>query len=254
MRYFVRLGYNGREFVGWQVQPNGRSVQGVIQDALQLILRHSIDLVGCGRTDSGVHASLYYAHFETHHEHQPDWVHRLNQILPDQIAIYDIFPVKNDQHARYSATRRTYRYYISDHKDPFLFNQEYYCYDFKFLDTSIMQQAASLLLDYNAFFPFCKSKSDVSNYACTLFESDWKISENRMVFTISANRFLRGMVRLIVGMCLQTGRKKVTLEDVRRALDQQAPLEKSLSAPAHGLFLTNVHYPFVEKGPFQERT
>lgn len=245
MRYFLKLAYRGTPFVGWQRQPNGLSVQECIEDGLSKVLRTPISLVGCGRTDTGVHASQYFAHF--------DWIgpgfdrelltERLNRLLPPEIAIQAIFPVQSDLHARYGATKRTYEYYVNGDKDPFRLDLQYYFYNFHKLNRSSMQEMASLLAHYDSFYPFCKSHSGVEHYRCQIFEAAWQEVDGVLIFRISANRFLRGMVRLIVGMSLQVGQNKVTLKEVKQALDLQSNLSKSLSAPAHGLYLSEVKYP-----------
>ncbi|MCB0667841.1 MAG: tRNA pseudouridine(38-40) synthase TruA [Saprospiraceae bacterium] len=244
MRYFLKLAYRGTPYVGWQKQPNGISVQEILETSLNKILRTECHIVGCGRTDAGVHALQYYAHFDPEMDSiPPETLHRLNRMLPPDIAINDIFPVPLDLHARYSAIRRTYRYEISGTPDPFKRDLVYCFYGFDKLDRNRMQQMADLLLDYDAFFPFCKTNSDTEHYLCNIYQAGWQENASGMTFTISANRFLRGMVRLIVGMSLQIGLGKVDLSTVRKAMDEQKPLSRSLSAPAHGLFLTEINYP-----------
>lgn len=244
MRYFLKLAYRGTPFVGWQKQPNGLSVQECLETALSKILGRSTAVVGCGRTDAGVHASQYYAHMDLDDEIDSAVVTgRLNRMLPPEIAIDEIFPVSDDLHARYSAVRRSYQYFISGLRDPFKRDLVYYFYNFQQLDRHRMQEMADLLGQYDAFLPFCKTNSDVEHYRCQIYQARWQDDGNRLIFSISANRFLRGMVRLVVGMSLQIGLGKVDIEKVRQALDRQEPLVRSLSAPAHGLFLTGVLYP-----------
>lgn len=245
MRYFVELAYNGTSYSGWQIQPNDRSVQEIIEKALSTILNTKMEVVGCGRTDAGVHASQYFLHFDYNEEFPKSFLQRLNKLLPADIVIYKIFEVAPDAHARFDAFSRSYEYHLTFIKNPFQ-TQTTYFYPFtKKPAIDKMQQAAQLLLAYREFQPFCKSHHDAKTLQCDITKSEWKqMDENNLVFHITANRFLRGMVRLIVGMCLNVGLEKVRLEDVKEALDQQILLKKSWSVPPEGLFLTKVKYPF----------
>ncbi len=242
MRYFIKLAYHGASFIGWQSQPKGHSVQGAIQEALSTIFQRSTDIVGCGRTDAGVHASMFYAHFDMDQPLPQDAVFRLNKMLPPAIVVHDIFEVGGDIHARFNAVERTYQYHLTAKPDPFLSALQYHYYGFHQLDHALVQAAASLLLSYGAFYPFCKSRSDTKHYRCHISKSEWSISPEKMTYKVSANRFLRGMVRLIVGMCIQVGSGQLALEQVRKSLDHQHVLARRLSAPAHGLFLTDIVY------------
>jgi tRNA pseudouridine38-40 synthase len=169
---------------------------------------------------------------------------RINRILPPEIAIYDIYQVPSDLHARFSATRRTYHYYLTSGRDPFRKDLVYEFYNFHKLDLDKMQKMAALILQHEQFYPFCKSHSGVEHYLCKIFVSHWCIREGDLVYEISANRFLRGMVRLISGMSIQVGLGKVPIDQVSEALQKQVPLAQSLSAPAHGLYLSKVEYPY----------
>jgi tRNA pseudouridine38-40 synthase len=243
VRYFLKVTYRGTPFVGWQIQPNGPSVQQCLEENLSKILKKPLRLAGCGRTDTGVHALEYFAHFDWDaDEITPVLKERLNRILPAGIAVSEIFPVQNDLHARFSATRRTYHYYLTGTRDPFRQDLVYAFPGFARLDKVLMQEAAVVLTRYDSFYPFCKSRSDVDHHRCTIFNSSWKEINGDFVYEITANRFLRGMVRLIVGMCIQVGQQKLTLEEVKEALNKQTSLIKSLSVPAHGLFLCKVQY------------
>ncbi len=244
MRYFAEIAYNGAQYVGWQVQPNGITVQQTIDEALSLILGVKIEVLGCGRTDAGVHASQFFLHFDFEGTFPKGFVHRLNKVLPKDIAVYSIFPVKEDMHARFSATKRSYEYHIDLRKNPFrskiIFQYPYN----KELDFEKMNQAVQLLLNYDEFFPFCKTHSDAKTMFCDITRAEWvKINDTQWVFHISSNRFLRGMVRLIVGMSINIGRGKLEIEDVKEALEQQKTLKQSYSVPPDGLFLTEVSYP-----------
>ena len=248
MRYFIELAYRGTAYHGWQIQPERVSVQSTITHALALILRApELEIVGCGRTDAGVHASQYFAHFDYAGEFPPGFVARLNKFLPADIAIRRIFPVADDRHARFDAEYRAYEYHLCWEKDPF---REHTCYYYRpaaALDREAMQAAAALLLDYEEFFPFCKTNSDAKTMCCQMYRSEWAFGEESFVYHVAANRFLRGMVRLIVGMCLSVGAGKLDLATVRRALDRRERLARSLSVAPEGLFLSEVRYGFPSK-------
>jgi tRNA pseudouridine38-40 synthase len=244
MRYFIELAYNGARYKGWQRQPNALSVQQVIEEALSTILRTEIEVTGCGRTDTGVHASQYFLHFDFPGAFPPNFLHRVNKFLPKDIAFFDIREVAPDAHARFDAIRRAYEYTLSWRKDPF--SRETVTYypwagEFRLED---LNSAAKLLLEYEDFYPFCKSDTDVKTMKCSLFHSEWERQpENHcFVYHIEANRFLRGMVRLIVGMCINVAQGRLSPDTVRRAMDEQKRLERADSAPAEGLFLSQVLY------------
>lgn len=244
MRYFIELAYNGTRFHGWQRQPEDASVQETLEEAFSLILRDQVEITGCGRTDTGVHASQYFAHFDFGGEFPPNFPRRINKFLGPDIALHAIEAVAPEAHARFDATYRAYRYDISARKDPFRQETALYYPWAEQLDRSAMQAAAGLLLEYEEFAPFCKTGSDAKTKRCQLFRSEWEFHPQAMSYHIAANRFLRGMVRLIVGMCLSVGEGKLSLEEVRTALDQQTPLPKSVSINPEGLFLCEVRYPF----------
>lgn len=247
MRYFAALAYNGTRYAGWQIQPNAVSVQSTLQQALSTILETEIELVGCGRTDTGVHASQYYAHFDFDGAFPKAFLHRINKLLPDDIVIYNIFEVEPNTHARFDAYKRSYEYHVTFIKNPFSIHTTYHYPYTQRPDFDKMQAAAQLLLAYREFQPFCKSNHDAKTLQCDLTRSEWQqVDEHTLTFHISANRFLRGMVRLIVGMCLNVGLDKVSLDEVKDALDQQILLKKSWSVPPEGLFLTEVRYPFLD--------
>jgi tRNA pseudouridine38-40 synthase len=248
MRYFAELAYNGTNYVGWQSQPGQRSVQGTIEEALSTILNTPIEVVGCGRTDAGVHAKQYFLHFDFEGSFPQGFDRRINKFLPPDIAIYRFIEVGPEAHARFDATQRAYEYHIDFRKNPFGKDTRYFFPFAGHLNEALLQDAAQLLLDYQEFYPFCKSNTDVKTMRCDLRRSEWMIDREAqsMVFHIAADRFLRGMVRLIVGMCLNAAQGKLGLEAVRRALEQQTRLPKSLSAPPDGLYLTDIRYPFID--------
>ncbi|PHN08058.1 tRNA pseudouridine(38-40) synthase TruA [Flavilitoribacter nigricans] len=247
MRYFAELAYKGTDFFGWQIQPEQISVQETIQSTFSTILRTPIEVVGCGRTDTGVHASQYYLHFDFDGEFPQHFLSRVNKFLPPSIAIFRIFPVAEEAHARFDAFHRAYEYRMHFQKDPFKKEISYF-YPFpKRPDIDKMQAAAKLLLDYEDFFPFCKTHHDAQTYKCDLNRSEWVADADglSLSYHIAANRFLRGMVRLIVGMCINVGTGKLELDTVRRAMDEQSRLERSTSAPPEGLYLRDIRYPFL---------
>ncbi len=244
MRYFTELAYNGTNYNGWQKQPNAASVQETIEQALSTILGTEIEIVGCGRTDTGVHASQYFMHFDFEGNFPKAFLNRVNKFLPQDIAIRQIFEVEESAHARFDAIRRSYEYHLFFEKNPFEIKTAWH---FPFAEKprfELVQEAAALLTKFGEFAPFCKTNNDAKTMECDLMHSEWVVDEKtgRWVYHISANRFLRGMVRLIVGMCLNVGLGKISPDSVRQALEQQTSLEKSWSVPAHGLFLTEVKY------------
>ncbi|MCB0519646.1 MAG: tRNA pseudouridine(38-40) synthase TruA [Lewinellaceae bacterium] len=244
MRYFSELAYNGTHYHGWQRQPNAHSVQEEVERAFSTILGADIEVVGCGRTDTGVHASQYFMHFDFEGKFPEGFVKRVNKLLPADISIRQIFEVKEDAHARFDAVRRSYEYHIVFEKNPFEGQTAWHFPFFEKLDFEKLHQAATLLLSYHEFFPFCKTHTDAKTMKVALTRSEWVVDrENqRMTYHISADRFLRGMVRLVVGMCLNVGLGKVALDEVVDALDKQVLLRKSWSVPPQGLFLTEVKY------------
>lgn len=246
MRYFLTLAYRGTRYAGWQRQPNAPSVQETLEQALTTILRHPVEVTGCGRTDTGVHARYYVAHFDTGHVLPSTVPYSLNSLLPSDIAVYAVAPVAADAHARFDAFERSYAYHITLRKDPFAVETEWHCPHSALIDLEQVQAVAALIPQFREFFPFCKTDSGVDSYACAISRSEWLFepAQHRLTFYISANRFLRGMVRLIVGACIQAGKGQLGVDDVRHALENQTTLHKSLSVPPQGLALTDVKYPF----------
>ena len=242
MRYFVTLNYDGTRFHGWQVQPNGISVQGELQRCLSLLLRQEVTVAGAGRTDAGVHARMMVAHFDVEQSldcHQ--LAYKLNKLLPQDIAIQDIQPVADDLHARFSATARTYHYFLHTVKDPFL--RHYSCELHYPLDFELMNQAARMLLSYDDFGAFCKSHADVKTTLCTVTKAEWRpLADGQWVFEISANRFLRNMVRAVVGTLIEVGRHRLTLDAFRRVIETGRRTEAGESMPANALFLQRIEY------------
>ena len=244
MRYFLRFAYDGTAFHGSQRQPNGVTVQETMEQALAMIFREPIPLTFAGRTDAGVHAREMYAHFDIGCQ-LPDAGHvcfRLNGILPDSIAIFDLCPVTDDAHARFSAVRRTYEYHIVDHKDPFLCQQATRVRPG--LDFDAMNEAAQLLIGKQDFASFCRTNTDVKTTICDLTRAEWReLGNGHAVFTIAADRFLRNMVRAVVGTLFEVGRGKMTKEQFAEVITQHNRCAAGDSAPAEGLFLVQIDYP-----------
>ena len=245
MRFFIRFAYNGTAFHGSQRQPNGVTVQETMEQALAMIFREDMPLTFAGRTDAGVHAREMYAHFDLDDNLSSivnNLKFRLNGILPDSIAIYDIFRVTDDAHARFSAKRRTYEYHVIDHKDPFLLP---YATRLRTpIDFVAMNEAARHLIGRQDFASFCRTHTDVKTTICDLTQAEWKeLGNGHAVFTISADRFLRNMVRAVVGTLFQVGIGKITKEQFAEVIAQHNRCSAGDSAPAQGLYLTHIEYP-----------
>jgi tRNA pseudouridine38-40 synthase len=244
LRYFIELAYNGTNYHGWQYQPDANSVQETLNKALSLLLKTEIDIVGAGRTDTGVHAKQMYAHFDFETEiDSAVLVHKLNSFLPKDIVIYNILQVADDAHARFDATKRTYEYYIHTFKDAFETAGSWQ-YQNK-LDLNKMNAACQLLFKYTDFECFSKTNSDVRTFNCVIFEAHWQQNGNKIVFTISADRFLRNMVRAIVGTMINIGLGKVSLDDFEKIIKSKDRSKAGFSAPAHGLYLTKIDYQYI---------
>lgn len=226
------------------MQPEAISVQEVLTKATNLILKDTFELVGAGRTDAGVHASNMYAHFDTEVFFDiNEVIRKLNSYLPEDIAIFEIFPVAADAHARFDATARTYEYHINLKKN--VFSKDLSWYHFRKLNIEKMNEAAKILLEYEDFECFSKTHTDVFTFNCTITEAFWQLNNNQLVFTISANRFLRNMVRAIVGTLINVGLEKIQVEDIRTIIESKNRGKAGFSVPAHGLYLTKVTYPYI---------
>ncbi|MFT2010387.1 tRNA pseudouridine(38-40) synthase TruA [Pontibacter sp. 13R65] len=242
MRYFLEMAYNGTRYHGWQVQPNAHTVQQVLDDCLSKVLRHPISSVGSGRTDTGVHASQQFVHFDVPEPLDVEQAcYRLNRILPPDIAAKHLYAVSDEAHARFDAFARTYHYRITLNKDPFL--TEYAYYLSRQPQVQLMNEAAAILLRYEDFTTFSKVKGDTKHYNCNMYEAVWGQYENQLLFTIRANRFLRGMVRLVVGTLLDVGKGKLTVAEFEEAIASRDRRNASGAAPAQGLYLAKVEYP-----------
>ncbi len=242
-RYFIKLAYDGSRYHGWQQQQNALSIEHLINEALSTVLRRAVKVTGCGRTDAGVHAEEFYAHFDCDSsiENKETTAYNLNSLLPDDIVIYQVIKVKEDAHARFSAVQRTYKYYINTRHTPFGKEYEYFMHLKP--DIAVMNQACKILMEYQDFACFSKSHTQVNNFICKIFEAGWLESGSRYVFTITANRFLRNMVRAIVGTMLDAGLQKITLDEFRQVIENGNRSAAGMSVPAKGLFLTKVEYP-----------
>lgn len=245
-RYFIYFSYDGTAYHGWQIQPNANSVQAELQKALSILLRNEIQVVGAGRTDTGVHARMMVAHFDAMETIDTQQLaYKLNRLLPHDISVDKVIPVSNDMHARFSATSRTYHYYIHRRKNPFL--RAYSCELFFDIDIERMNEAASLLLEYSDFAAFCKSNSDVKTTICKVTEAKWVDDGNgEWHFVITANRFLRNMVRAIVGTLIDVGRCRLTIQDFKSVVEGKSRSNAGESMQGNALFLENIEYKFQD--------
>jgi len=244
LRYFIQLSYKGTNYCGWQIQPNGITIQEVVTKALSTILNEKIDLTGAGRTDTGVHALYYIAHFDSENTSlhiDNTIIYKLNSFLPKDISIQQIFSVKADANARFDAISRTYLYYIHQQKDPFLEETSWY-FPHK-LNIDLMNQASDILLLYTDFTSFSKLHTDVKTNNCKIFKSQWTIDNYKLQFEIKADRFLRNMVRAVVGTLIDVGKEKITLDEFIEIIESKNRNNAGISVPAHGLFLASIEYP-----------
>jgi tRNA pseudouridine38-40 synthase len=242
MRYVMSLAFKGTRYHGWQKQHNALSVQSVLDEKLSLLIGTNIETLGCGRTDTGVHAKEFFAHFDAPKPINAEQVlYKLNQILPNDIAVYSVKEVEPDFNARFDALSRTYEYLISTKHNPFMIEQAWYQYGK--LDLEAMNRAAVLLLGKKDFESFSKVHTQVNNFICEVHEAYWRIEGDQLIFTITANRFLRNMVRAIVGTLVNIGKGKMGYEEIENILAKKDRCEAGQSVPAHGLYLTRIVYP-----------
>lgn len=240
----MRLAYNGANFHGWQSQPNASSVQQSVERALTVVMREPIAVTGAGRTDAGVNAAMMVAHFDAERpiSDVPTLIRRLNSILGNDIAVYSVFRVADDAHARFDATSRTYKYFVTTEKSPFHCAFSWYCRTP--LDFELMNEAAAKLLDYTDFTSFSKLHTDVATNNCRVTHARWEQEDDRRVFTITADRFLRNMVRAVVGTLVEVGRHKIGVDDFCRIIEKKDRCSAGTSMPGNALFLWNVTYPY----------
>ncbi len=242
LRYFIELSYHGKNYHGWQIQPNARTVQEAIENGLSLLLSTKIEVVGCGRTDAGVHAAQFFLHFDYDREFNVTQLQfKLNAFLDSDIAIYKIFKVKNEAHARFDATYRSYIYKIHLGKNPFLVDVSWQVQNQEF-DIEKMNKAANLLKNYKDFKSFSRSKTDVKTYNCSIKKAYWEREGNQLIFYITADRFLRNMVRAIVGTLIEVGKGKMSTTDFIKVIESRDRTNAGASVKAKGLFLSEIGY------------
>ena len=242
MRYFIELSYNGAAYHGWQIQPDAISVQEVLEKALSILLNMPISIMGAGRTDTGVHAKQMFAHFDFEGEiDRVDLMFKLNSFVPKDVAIHDIFKVKEDVHTRFHAVSRTYLYRVSLQKNVFNVDAAYYVK--QKLDIEKMKEATKILLEYNDFECFSKSKTNVNTFLCNIMKAEWQVVDGELHFTIKADRFLRNMVRAIVGTLINIGLGKNPVAHLHNIIESKNRSEAGFSVPARGLYLIEVEYP-----------
>jgi tRNA pseudouridine38-40 synthase len=246
-RYFIELAYDGTNYHGWQVQQNAVTVQEVLNKALATILREDVETTGCGRTDTGVHATQLYAHFDSDKPkseiENPKFEMGLNALLADDIAVKRIIPVNSDAHARFDATLRSYEYHVHFNKDPFKINHSWELRDKP--DVELMNAAAKIVMEYADFSCFSKSNTQTFTNNCKISRAEWVEKEDGLVFHISADRFLRNMVRAIVGTLMLVGKNEIEPEAVRAIIESKNRSNAGTSVPAYGLYLTEVKYPYL---------
>lgn len=243
MRYFIELSYNGKNYHGWQIQPKVISIQEKINEALSKLLRTPISIMGAGRTDAGVHSSQMFAHFDFQEKIDiTELLERLNSFLPDDIVIYKIFEVNQKAHSRFHAISRSYEYRIYLGRNPFLLDTTWQLFRYQ-LNIEKMNEASKLLLEYKDFKCFSKSNTDVKTHNCKITEAQWKKNGELLIFHITADRFLRNMVRAIVGTLIDIGLEKKTIEDFVKIIESRSRENAGFSVPAKGLFLTEIKYP-----------
>ncbi len=241
-RYFIDISFDGTAYAGWQKQQNALSVQQVLEEKFSLKLKEQVGMIGCGRTDAGVHARQFIAHLDTNvHITDKDFIYKMNRFLLDDIVINDIYPVKPSAHARFSAIQRTYCYYISTRKNPFI---RQYSYEYiSPIDVNTMNQAAAFLLEVDDFTSFTKLHGGSKHARCTLYDSRWIRQDDMLIYTITANRFTRNMVRSIVGTLLEVGKGNIDVETFKQIVAAKNRCVAGESIEAKGLFLEKVVYP-----------
>ena len=243
LRYFIKLAYKGTNYHGWQVQPNAITVQELLNKSFSTIFRSPLEVVGAGRTDTGVHAEEFFAHVDIENEFNPqEIIFKLNGLLPNDIVVYDIFETTENAHARFDAASRSYEYRIFLGKSPFLTETAWQLITTK-LAIDKMNEAADILKTHTNFKCFSRSNSDVRTYNCNIMQAGWKQTGQLLVFHITADRFLRNMVRAIVGTLIEIGKGKMTLAEFKSVIESENRCNAGPSAPAQGLFLTRVTYP-----------
>jgi tRNA pseudouridine38-40 synthase len=239
-RYFLEVSYKGTNYSGFQIQKNANSIQAEIEHALQILQKEKIALTGSSRTDAGVHALQNFFHFDFDGEIHTHFVYKMNAILPADIVVQKLIPVKANAHCRFDSMSREYKYFIYRHKDPFLKDRAFY-FPYK-LNVELMQQAATIIKQYTDFAAFSKRNTQVKTFNCCIMESKWAWDDECLVFYVKANRFLRGMVRALVATMLKIGRGKMTITEFKNVIEERDCSKASFAAPSQGLFLVSVSY------------
>ena len=243
MRYFIELAYKGTNYHGWQLQPNAISIQQCINKAFSTILRNTIEVVGAGRTDAGVHAEQLFAHFDFEPEfNTTEIIYKVNAVLPNNIVVYNVFKTISEAHTRFDALSRSYEYRILLGRNPFLLEITWQLINKK-LNIAKMNEAAQILLSFTNFKCFSRSNTDVKTYNCSISKAEWVLNGSSLIFYITADRFLRNMVRAIVGTLLEVGIGKTTIKEFEQIIESKDRCSAGPSAPAQGLFLSNIKYP-----------
>lgn len=240
-RYFIEVSYKGANYAGFQVQENAHTVQAELDRALSILFRAPIVTTGSSRTDAGVHALQNFLHFDTDLPLHPQFLYKINAILPDDVVLKAIYEVPPEAHSRFAATGRSYEYYLYTHKDPFMKDRGYY-FPYR-VDTGLLGEAAAIVKEYQDFTTFSKRNTQVKTFLCNIRDSRWETSDERLVYYVTANRFLRGMVRGLVGTMLRVGRGKLTLQEFRDAIESRDCTRADFAVPPQGLFLVKVAYP-----------
>lgn len=244
LRYFIELAYKGTNYNGWQFQPDAPSVQETLANALSTLLRLKIEIVGAGRTDTGVHARQMFAHFDFHEKIDGEKLtHKLNSFLPKDIAIFRIIELHDDAHARFDAISRTYEYHINTTKNAFECHDSWYFSNE--LNIALMNKACEILMKHHDFECFSKVHTDVNTFICSISKANWKKNNDKLVFTITADRFLRNMVRAIVGTMINIGLEKTSLKELEEIIESKNRSKAGFSVPAHGLYLTEIKYDYI---------
>jgi len=241
LRYFIEISYQGKNYHGWQIQPDANSIQEELNKAISTVLQETLSVVGAGRTDTGVHAEQMFAHFDTEKNLDTNYVFKFNSLLPEDIVVLNIEKVTDEKHVRFDALARSYEYRVWLGRNPFLLESTWQLFHQK-LDVEAMNEAADVLLEYEDFQAFSKVKTEVKTFNCTVTKAIWIQNENLLTFHITANRFLRNMVRAIVGTLVDVGKGKITKEDFRKIILSKDRSNAGLSVPARGLFLTEITY------------
>ena len=245
MRYFLELQYKGSNYAGWQIQDNAVAVQQKLNEALSVLLHHNVDTIGCGRTDTGVHATQFFAHFNVDNEiFSPDkFLFSLNGILPLDIGIIDLHLVQDNAHARFDAIERSYQYFIHQTKNPFL--KDVAMFFKRSLNVELMNEACQLLKTYHDFTCFSKSNTQTKTNMCNIIHAKWIQENDLLIFNITADRFLRGMVRAIVGTMLHVGEGRISIHDFKMIVEGKDRSKAGVSVDAHALYLTAIKYPYL---------